>query len=386
MILAMATKRTIDDTRCHAWIYEDGRQCRIRKPRDKAENKAWYCQSHSMLKRAKLWLRYKWKHTVLWKKLLLAPVLFLGAFAASHGMDLYSFIHERKASHETDMKLNAVLEHFSEQTVRAYLDDEYPLGYILYEIHKDEITPSLKNLGPRLEVLFKNPYLTREGGLSYINLNVEFPGIAVKFTDTHLPIPQAKKVRVAGIWAAEYGLLSEFIEEKDETSFVCVALSSDQKLFPGLRRGLEFITRDCITGTCSLDRQYVGMIITGTLVNTSGDSLDLREIYLVRNSGPRTLVFRPVKFEGADGAFEDAGQFTVDPARNLAVKGVTLSSNAKEKGYLALVTTDVTLQQLRQLLRTEGMAVHLESIDSHHRREVWSKDFHLGEAKQKIEH
>jgi len=165
--------------------------------------------------------------------------------------------------------------------------------------------------------------------------------------------------------------------------YVCAALSGDQRLFPGLWQGLEFIAGDCISGTCGSDRQYVTLIVTGTLVNTSKDNLDLREIRLVRDGGPSSLVFRAVRFEGADGVFEDGGQFTLDPAQNLAVKGVVLAPNARKRGYLALATNDSTLQQLRQSLRTEGMTVHLESIDSAYRREVWSKDFHLGGPKEK---
>ena len=129
MILAMAKKRIIDVTRCHAWIYEEGRQCKTRKPGDRSEepDTAWYCPHHTWLRRMRSWLRYKWKRAPRWKRILLIPLLGLFLFVSKHGIELYGLAKDW----ENDRKLDAISAHFSEQKVRAYLDREYPLGEVL---------------------------------------------------------------------------------------------------------------------------------------------------------------------------------------------------------------------------------------------------------------
>jgi hypothetical protein len=383
----MREQRIIDPHKCHAWIYGENRQCRVRRPRGDSgrPEKPWYCQNHGWPKRTVLWLRYRWSRASRRTKVVLAPFLLLLFLGCKFGPDLYDFLLQKHTRRGTAAKLDRLLEHFPDKAVESYLDEEYPLGYILYKIQHDEIIPMIKRVSSRLSVSFNDPYIQKMSDGYWINLNAEFSAIKLRFNNTHVPVPHAKGIRSGRVWAGEYGLLSELVEQTESTSYVCLALSNDKRLFAPEFPQLELIpSGGLVVGECFLDQEYTALVLPGTLCNTGESHLKLSNTGVFATVRGKSIMFHHITTASVELTTPDGMRWSGYPGKSVFPQGMTLAPGERKDGYAVLATLDISLAELSQLLSSQGIKANLVSLDSNCRREVWSREMQLGPLRLQV--
>jgi hypothetical protein len=391
---AMRRARNIDPKRCHAWIHEKGRQCANLRPLLAGEknDRVWYCRHHgTWLKRTRLWLAYK-RRSMPWRirALIAAPMLILFVLW-QFGPSLYGLWKDKQsdrrnneqftALHEeqkaTLKKADEILESFSEQRVRNYLDTEYPLGYIVYKVENDKVALQLKGLGSKLNVSFAEPYLTRTAEDYVIRLTVEIRDNPLRFKG-EITIPSDEGVRHGYLWFSDYGLVAEVVQKTNVADYVCLALSDDRRLFPSDFSRLKFIPTGAIaSGTIDSGESWTGLCFRGTLANADSRSVGLSDACLVMRLDRRRIVFHALAAETIRIETTDGRPLVLRRASNLGVKGTELAPKESREGYFAFATRQIPTSQLEQVLKGDGIDACLEFTDTLYRTQINSDEFRI---------